>query len=1008
MSCPSCLRARVSALLLVLAWMLVVCPARAQNTAAPEQNRRQHPVVTEVPSAQVPEKFRNQPKPLTPDPPSLRYASLRDHEPPRIVLPTLDPTPYIEEDKQAAKKGERKVRGGVMRPGNITPEKDGEWSEPEPGVRVWRVEVQSPGAKAIKLRLESVKLAEKSSIFIYAPGHSPEVYGSDNTTAGGLFSGLLPSDTVRLELVQAPNPDGRYPDDHFIIAGVGHAYRGQGEVADIVQPGTCELDAACYPDWLQSGNSVGLINYAQGDYIYYCSGAMINNNTGDYSPLFLTAAHCGIDTNVAPSVSVEWLYASSSCGVPPYSESGSTGSTFLATSAESDSTLLKLGSLNIPNAVTWSGWSIDPQSGAITAIHHPEASYRRISFGNLIADDPTNPDFHRVVFSQGVTEPGSSGSPLFNANHQIIGQLYGGNSTCANPQGVDIYGKLANSYPHFVDAAGHNYLVSGLGDDHFGDISSRDKAPSIPPGTPQNNLVLRYGHDDWFNVGIVQKGLTIAIGFPMGSGGVFGIELYRNQEATPISSNLTGYLSTLIPSTDNYYLRFFLNNTVVRQEYGIVYSFSQPPPPFVQAVTVSNPRSLSDYKYEGGLGASGGAGTYWFEYAQGSDLTNMKTSPVQPFPSYFNGIVSYTPPEAFQEDTDYTFRFAANDGFQTVKSNPVTFHTISGVLVLNPTSVAFPATAIGSESQQTVTITNADTSHNLYFTSPLTWSGNPIAATSDCPNPLGAGASCHFTLIFHPTSAISLAGAFYETGFTTSGGGAAIPLSGVGLQTVLNFIGFPATWHVLVGRRATVMLTLVNVGNEALDTRSPQLSGPFSQTNDCPASLAPQLSCHIYLTASPVTLAGSSGTLVMAPYTSAFSFKVDAYDIALNFPRDSRPSRSGAIVGHAMARVTAAPSAPINAKATISCAGFPGVSCSVQQPVVDLSHGPQDVDIAVTVDKENSREGTSSTTRSMRLHGIRRSNEAAVSHQPRNGIVRVTATIEGLTRTLDIPVTVSQ
>ena len=32
---------------------------------------------------------------------------------------------------------------------------------------------------------------------------------------------------------------------------------------------------------------------------------------------------------------------------------------------------------------------------------------------------------------EGVTEPGSSGSPLFDQNHRIIGQLYGGAAACA-------------------------------------------------------------------------------------------------------------------------------------------------------------------------------------------------------------------------------------------------------------------------------------------------------------------------------------------------------------------------------------------------------------------------------------------------------------------------------------------------------------------------------------------------------------------------------------------------
>jgi hypothetical protein len=47
------------------------------------------------------------------------------------------------------------------------------------------------------------------------------------------------------------------------------------------------------------------------------------------------------------------------------------------------------------------------------------------------------------TLNQGVTEGGSSGSALFTSSgRQLIGQLYGGYSSCANPTGADIYGRF--------------------------------------------------------------------------------------------------------------------------------------------------------------------------------------------------------------------------------------------------------------------------------------------------------------------------------------------------------------------------------------------------------------------------------------------------------------------------------------------------------------------------------------------------------------------------------------
>ena len=49
----------------------------------------------------------------------------------------------------------------------------------------------------------------------------------------------------------------------------------------------------------------------------------------------------------------------------------------------------------------------------------------------------------------GVTEGGSSGSPLFDQNHRVIGQLYGGGAACAgsvNNGQPDWYGRFDVSW----------------------------------------------------------------------------------------------------------------------------------------------------------------------------------------------------------------------------------------------------------------------------------------------------------------------------------------------------------------------------------------------------------------------------------------------------------------------------------------------------------------------------------------------------------------------------------
>ena len=93
-----------------------------------------------------------------------------------------------------------------------------------------------------------------------------------------------------------------------------------------------------------------------------------------------------------------------------------------------------------------------------TGIHHPSGDVKKICREN-------NAPFHSNAggaavwyinaWEEGVTEPGSSGSPLFDQNHRIIGQLYGGAAACSgtnNNGSYDYYGRLGVSWNNGIDA----------------------------------------------------------------------------------------------------------------------------------------------------------------------------------------------------------------------------------------------------------------------------------------------------------------------------------------------------------------------------------------------------------------------------------------------------------------------------------------------------------------------------------------------------------------------------
>ncbi|KAF9326515.1 hypothetical protein BGZ91_001895 [Linnemannia elongata] len=91
----------------------------------------------------------------------------------------------------------------------------------------------------------------------------------------------------------------------------------------------------------------------------------------------------------------------------------------------------------------------------IFGIHHPSGDSKKISFfynGTLPpvcwSECMYNEKFHWQIprWDQGTTEPGSSGSPLFNADKRIVGQLHGGSASCYNRNGYDVYGAIFASF----------------------------------------------------------------------------------------------------------------------------------------------------------------------------------------------------------------------------------------------------------------------------------------------------------------------------------------------------------------------------------------------------------------------------------------------------------------------------------------------------------------------------------------------------------------------------------
>lgn len=334
----------------------------------------------------------------------------------------------------------------------------GAWTELAGGDRVWRLRVESPGALATELFFEDVNIPAGAQLHVVTPDQS-EWFGG--YTAAHVRDGLLSTDRIVGEacIIEYHEPAAVRGEGSFVMHRLAHAY-GTAALA-----GACQVDVACSEanNWQDQVRSVMRMRVVDPVGVGFCTGVLMNNSAQDCKGYVLTANHCTMDSNTSnfSSYQFRWNYQQSVCdGTANVSGFNVVGCTRRADSNDtggedgSDFTLVEL-SAAIPASVNpyWAGFDANntaPASGV--CIHHPDGDYKKISTFTSTAvssswQGPSGTHW-RVTWApttngHGVTEGGSSGSPLFNAAKRVVGTLTGGGSFCDTPTQPDYYGKMS-------------------------------------------------------------------------------------------------------------------------------------------------------------------------------------------------------------------------------------------------------------------------------------------------------------------------------------------------------------------------------------------------------------------------------------------------------------------------------------------------------------------------------------------------------------------------------------
>lgn len=373
---------------------------------------------------------------------------------PTAEMPPVDVQAYMTEDAQAGK--DTPYRFGAPHDVSLNPDNAGVWSS-VPGGRVWRLRISSPGAHSINILYDQFHMPEGGEFFVYNDDRDYLIgaFTDYNNKADGWFATQpVPGGAVTLEYYEPSSAGG---EGVISIFRVVHAYRnlfGKRALDDYNDSGWCNNNVNC-PEgepWQDEKRGVTMILQHSGYRI--CSGSMINNARNDFTPYYLTARHCTQGESIGTWIFM-FNYESPGCD----NQNGPTnqtvvGGTMIAQNAASDFALLEI-SIPIPLDYNpyYNGWSAeDIPSTESVAIHHPSGDIKKISFDydapssdRYFSDPPDDSHWHIHAWDDGTTEGGSSGSPLFDQNHRITGQLHGGYASCEYNYD-DYYGKVAMSW----------------------------------------------------------------------------------------------------------------------------------------------------------------------------------------------------------------------------------------------------------------------------------------------------------------------------------------------------------------------------------------------------------------------------------------------------------------------------------------------------------------------------------------------------------------------------------
>lgn len=365
--------------------------------------------------------------------------------------------------------------------------------------------LNTENAKSISFELKLSKIENGTQFYYYSKNHKYLAGPITNLKTNSIFKSIPIEDEGLVVLLVEP----RYNNSQLTVTAL-KSYRFS-ESAATFQGNSILINnspnVSCFfPEWRYEANGTGKI-YINGA---ACSGVLLNNESNNRIPYFLTARHCLTEylyNPPAPTQSeiekldtsaFEFFFRTLDCGGINYEQTyttGDVGASYLDSNFWTDHLLVQVN-IALPPFVNYIGWdrttypSITSFAAYCISFPQDQGGIQKMALGTAQLPGPDGSKF-KFTPQIGTLEKGSSGGPMFNTNHKVVG-MYSYKST------YDAFGRLSEAWTH-----------NGVGIKNYLSPTNLSSISSLIPMTIIGPTKLCYGEQGTFTMPNLYPGESV-------------------------------------------------------------------------------------------------------------------------------------------------------------------------------------------------------------------------------------------------------------------------------------------------------------------------------------------------------------------------------------------------------------------------------------------------------------------------------------------------------------------